>query len=459
MLLERDRIAAGATGHTTAHLTEAIDSRYRTLISRFGVQGARLAARSSRDAIDFIEATARALAIECDFRRLPGYLYSEDGDGLRELRREQRAAERAGVRCDWVEAVPLRMRHATRLPQGIRFPNQAHFHVRKYLLPLAQEFVGLGGVIHERSPVHEFADGEPCRLRLEGGEVAAADVLVLTGSPAANRVFLITKVAAYRTYAIGVRLRGRIPLEGLYWDDQDPYHYLRMQDDVLIIGGGDHKVAMGDEADAWRKLEEYAWARFDVDSIPYRWSGQVLEPVDGLPYIGLNSGSKRTWVGTGFSGNGMTFGTLSGMILADRVLGRENPYARLYEATRVKPLAGAREYLEENKDYPVCLARDWIGARATAESVEDVRAGEGKVVRVDGRPVAVYRHPGGELQAVSAVCTHLACHVRFNDAERSWDCPCHGSRFGLDGKVLTSPATEPLAPVAITARLRRRRSA
>jgi glycine/D-amino acid oxidase-like deaminating enzyme/Rieske Fe-S protein len=461
VVLEKDRIASQETGNTTAHLTEAIDARFRTINSRFGRKGGALAARASRDAIDFIERTARELLIDCSFKRVPGFLYSEEEGELGSLRKELKAAQGAGAGASWADDVPLRFKRTRRL-QGIRFSGQAQFHPRKYLLSLAHEFVARGGQIFERSAVREFEDGEPCRLHADHGEVVASEVVVTTNSPASNRLFLITKIAAYRTYAMAVRLRGRIPLgEGLYWDTAEPYHYLRLHDDLLIVGGEDHKVGMTENTDeCFDRLESYARERFDLESVAHRWSGQILEPVDGLPYIGLNSGSKHTYVATGFSGNGMTFGTISGLILADLVQGKANPYASLFKATRLKPLAGMAEFVTENKDFPLCLVKDYLGKTgpgAEAGSVAEVAPGEGRIVRVKGRPVAVYRDPEGDVRSVSAVCTHMGCLVRFNASEVSWDCPCHGSRFGVDGRVLTSPAVSPLEPVSVEAESQPRR--
>jgi Rieske Fe-S protein len=232
----------------------------------------------------------------------------------------------------------------------------------------------------------------------------------------------------------------------------EPYHYTRTQETelgtFLIVGGEDHKTGSSDNTEAaHEKLEKYARAHFGVDAFTYRWSGQIIEPADGLPFIGRNSGSRHVYVATGFSGTGMSFGTLSGMILADTVLGRPNRWAHLYTATRVKPLAQAARYLTENVDFPTHLASDRL-RRGDADRIEAIQPGEGRLVRSGGKMLAVYREQGGKLHCRSAVCTHLGCYVRWNGAEGTWDCPCHGSRFDVDGEVLNGPAISGLEPAS-----------
>jgi len=289
-------------------------------------------------------------------------------------------------------------------------------------------------------------DGEPCRLETETGTLTARDVVVATHVPL-NKFFIQTKLAHYRSYVLACRVSGAVP-EGLFWDDEDPYHYIRAQEaegeTLLIVGGEDHKTGQEDDTEAcFRSLLEYARARFDVRSVPYRWSAQVVEPVDGLPFVGRNTLSSHVYVGTGYSGTGMTFGTLAAMISSDLILGRDNPWARLFDATRVKPVAAAKEFVKENVDFPKHLVGDRL-KHAEGDSFGDVARGEGKIVEVGGKKVAAYRDASGAVHALDPVCTHLGCLVQFNDAEKSWDCPCHGSRFDSHGKVINGPATRDL---------------
>jgi Rieske Fe-S protein len=287
-------------------------------------------------------------------------------------------------------------------------------------------------------------------VHLEHGPVLhGRKVFVATHAPL-NRVFLQTKIAAYRSYVIAVK-DVRVP-DGLFWDTEDPYHYFSSFDvdgaPYFVLGGEDHKT--GTERDTPVHFDALVeWMRghgiAGGTTVPtYRWSAQVEEPVDGLPFIGRNSVSEHVYVATGFSGNGTTFGTIAAMIVTDLVLGKKNDWAELYAATRVKPISSAATYLQENIDFPMHLVTDRLHT-PEAKSVSEIRAGEGKTVRVGGERLAVYRDPQGRLHAVSSVCTHLGCIVKFNAAETTWDCPCHGSRFGIDGAVHDGPATRPLA--------------
>jgi nitrite reductase/ring-hydroxylating ferredoxin subunit len=279
--------------------------------------------------------------------------------------------------------------------------------------------------------------------------VRAHEVIVAAHVPVSNRFLVIPKLAAYRTYVVGLEMPVRDPI-GLFWDTAEPYHYIRSVSvnaaSYLIVGGHDHKVGEADDTTApFHRLEDYVRQRFGRPVAPtdFRWSGQIVMSADGLPYIGRNALSSRVFVATGFGGNGMTQGTLAGVMLADEVLGVRNVYRELFAATRIKPLAAARAFISENADYPKHLLQDRLpqpGARA----VDDIGAGEGKVVSIRGNRLAVYRNANGALSALSPVCTHLGCLVHWNTAEKSWDCPCHGSRFDPQGRVLNGPAVTAL---------------
>lgn len=444
-LLEARRLAEGATGGTTAHLTEALDARYRVLVRRFGLEGARLAAASARAANERIAAFVAEGAIECGFERVPGYLYTERREDIAEVEDEAEAARLAGAHAvlTWEVPLPFRVRRA------LRFENQAQFHVRDYLLPLAAEVVARGGHVFEGTRALDALDGEPCVVHTEGGTVRAQHVIVATNAPMNNRVMLQSKLASYRSYVVAVR-PAVPPPRGLFWDTEDPYHYARAAHvrgrDYLLVGGEDHKTGQEAHTDArYAALLDYVRARYDTSAVDYHWSAQVVETLDGLPYIGRNSFDTRVYVATGYAGNGMTFGTLAAMILSDTVLGRDNPFSELYTATRVKPFASAREFFAENVDYPAYLIGDRLRG-PEAHSPKDIRPGEGRVIEYRGERVAVYRDERGALHAVSAVCTHMGCQVHFNEAEQTWDCPCHGSRYDVKGKVLNGPAVRALAP-------------
>ena len=449
-LIEARRLGSGETGHTTAHLTEQLDTRYCVLEDHFGQQGAREAARSSRAAIDFIEAMVAELPVGFGFRRVPGFLFAETDAQRQELERELAAMQRAGVAATLIDALPLPLE----ITGAIRLDRQAQLHPMEYVRALATRFALLGGRIFEHTRMLEVDDGEPCSVHTERGVLTADDVLVLTNVPVSNRVAVLTKIAAYRTYALAARVDQRFPV-GLFADMQEPYHYLRTHDagsdTFLVVGGEDHKT--GHEEQTQRRLENlerYVKERFPSAEITHHWSGQVIEPADGLPFIGRNAGAKHVYIATGFSGTGMTFGTLAAMILSDEVLGTKNAWSELYRATRVKPLAQAREYFTENIDFPLQLLGERL-SRTYVDSFEAVAPGEAKWVRTGGRTLAVFRAENGTVHALSAVCTHLGCRVRWNRVERSWDCPCHGSRFDIHGDILNGPATKSLDEAPPTA--------
>jgi len=439
-LLEARRIGGGVTSGTTGHLTEVIDTPYRELEKRFGADGAALVAASSRVAIEQVAELDARFETRCRFERLPGYLYSERSDDRERLDEELDCMRRAGLSVGSAE-VPLPLS----IPAGIRIDNQAQFHPLKYVLALAARIPGQGSYVFEQTRVHNVDEGEPCRVHTaKGPSLRAEKVLLATHSPL-NQVVLQTKVAQYRSYVVSGRVE-HAP-HGLFWDRDDPYHYTRAYRDEsgteLIVGGEDHKTGIGENDDApFERLTAYA-ARLGLEQPKFRWSSQVVEPVDGLPFIGRNAGAEHVYVATGFSGNGLTFGTIAAMILKDACLGAKNPYSELYDPGRLKPFTRLSSFLAENVDYPLHLLSDALKA-PTARSLDEIPKEDGRIVRVSGRRVAAFRDTGGRLHVVSPICTHLGCHVAFNAAEKSWDCPCHGSRFDVDGNVLDGPASDPL---------------
>ena len=436
-IVERRRVLDGETGHTTAHLATAIDARYATLRSDFGEASARLVYESSRAAIDQIAAFVKDLNIECGFESATGYLYAEREEHLRDLHVEFEAARALGIPVSITREVPLPFPTVA----GVRFDDQAQIHPVRYLEPML-DFLAKGGCeIFEDSPVTAFEDGAPCTLATARGIISADSVILATNAPL-NLLFLQTKLAHYRTYAAAFPRVTQLD-NTLFWDTEDPYHYARSAvvdgKPYLIVGGEDHKTGQNDDTDgSFARLMEYARVHFNVGTPSHRWSGQIIAPVDGLPYIGRNSASKNVYVATGYGGNGMTFGTLAGMLLGDLVLGRVNPYRELYDPTRVKPVVSAGAYIRENVDFPSHLIGDRLAAPSA--TLEDIERNDGKVVMVNGEPVAVYRDAQGATHGLSPVCTHLGCRVKFNRAEQSWDCPCHGSRFDLAGRVVNGPA-------------------
>lgn len=451
-IIDKGKIGQGESGHTTAHLTEILDTRYSELVARFGMEKAQLVQRSSRAAIERIHTIAREFRIPCSFERVPGYLFTQDENDIAELERETDVLNRLGIRATFSRKSPLPFS----VKGAIEIENQAQFHPYDYLMGLASTVAREGGQIFEDTHALDFVEETPGRVITDNGVIVADHILIAANVPISNRYLLQTKVAAYRSYAIAVRTNSPASVKGLFWDTKDPYHYLRTQvveakgqssEELLIIGGEDHKTGMDNHPeDHFTRLEKYARDHFDVKSIPYRWSGQIIEPVDGLPYVGLNPFSQNFYVATGYAGNGMTMGTMAGMLLTDLISGMENPWASLYDATRIHLTGSITNYLKENKDFPACLLHDRI-TRAPVVNLASIKKNEGGIIRVNGETVAANRDAEGNLKFFSPACTHLGCHVQWNSAETSWDCPCHGSRFDEHGQVLNGPALAPLAEI------------
>jgi glycine/D-amino acid oxidase-like deaminating enzyme/nitrite reductase/ring-hydroxylating ferredoxin subunit len=453
VLLERARVGQGETGQTTAHVTQVFDTRFKDLTTRFGTDAARLAAQSHREAVDFIDTLADRCGLANDVTSVPAYLYSEAQDDRDALAEEADAARRLGISCAYTTSVPLPFRVAG----AVRFDEQRRLHPLRYLRSVLGLATDAGTRTFEQTPVMEVVDGQPCSVNTTGGVVRARAVFVATNVPINNRVLIQTKLTASRSYAIAVRLESPPP-DALFWDTANPYHYLRLQpaerSPLLIVGGRDHRVGMEGGDGAFDALEEYTLRHFgDVRGIRHRWSGQIIEPVDGLPYIGRNAFESHVFIATGYSGTGLTLGTLAAQMVSDAVLGRDHPCRDLYEATRI-PVTSVVEYVKENVVFPIELVKDRIAGGEREKmpaSFDSIEPGEGVVINAHSLALAASRDLHGALHVVKATCTHLGCDVRWNRAEQSWDCPCHGSRFSPEGHVLNGPAVKNLEPAPVSA--------
>jgi len=452
VILERNRCVSAETGHTSAHLSMVTDTSLGELVKAFGREHAQAVWDAGLAAIDQIDQIVRHHQIDAGFAWVDGYLHAPlttDSNGEPDrLRTEAALARELGFDAEYVDEVPLARR------PGIRFDGQARLHPRKYLTAVARELIALGGRICEGSAAEEFID-KPRSVKANGHTVRCDDIVLATHNPLvglsgmASATLSQTKLALYTTYVIAGRVpHGTMP-DALWWDTADPYRYIRIDPqrdhDLVIFGGEDHKT--GQETDTeqcYRRLEEALVAMVPGVDLTHRWSGQVIETPDGLPYIGQSP--DHQYSATGYSGNGLTFGTLSGMMIADAILGRANPWTDLFDPGRKAFTHGAWEYIKENADYPYYLIRDRF-AGPDARSLRAVKRGQGKVIERNGERVAAYRDPAGVVTLRSAVCTHMGCVVAWNSAERTWDCPCHGSRFKTDGDVMSGPAESPLPPV------------
>lgn len=456
VVVEAKEIGGGETSRTTAHLSNALDERFYELIRLFGEDGARLAAQSHGKAIDKIEEIIKDEKIDCDFVRVDGYLFATDNQQQDDMMRELEALQKIG----WMDVVMRKRSPLDTLTDFpcLEYPNQAHFHVLKYLSGIASAFIDAGGRIFTQSKIEQFDTGPVVTVVSDKGHsVAANHLVVATNTPVNDMVTMHTKQAPYRTYAIGAAVRaGDVP-DALYWDMEDPYHYVRLlkgkaakegteELDLLIVGGEDHKTGQAENLSMrFDALERWMRKHFPMaKDVVYRWSGQVYEPVDGLGFIGRNPGdSDNVYIATGDSGHGMTHGTLAGMIITDQIQGRPNPWENLYDPAR-KNSKSIGEFLKENLNVAAQF-KEFV-TPGEVEDPSEVLPGTGRIMRKGLGKVAVYCDQNGVRHQCSATCTHLGCVVHWNEVESSWDCPCHGSRFDPFGKVITGPASKDLGP-------------
>ena len=454
IVIDRGPIAGGMTSRTTAHLAPICDDGLSTLINLRGEETARLFQESQEAAVARIEENVTQLGIDCNFRRLDAFLFPAMGVEPKEARDQRQqefdAARKVGAAAELVTGVPLK---GFEKAPVLRYPNQATFHPLRYLRGLASAIRDKGGRIFANSPVvsvEELPEGGVRVSTENGGVIEAASAVVATNSPINDRFQLHTKMSPYRTYAMAFTLpRGSLP-DALFWDTGDPYHYVRMNPgpgsvDYLIAGGADHKSGEANDGDIRFEAIE-AWIRALVPSLGRevaRWSGQVLDTIDYCAFIGLNPGSKSVYVVTGDSGQGMTHGALSGLLLKDLITGTPNPWTAVYEPSRKTP-SGVINYVREN----LSVVKNFAGYVLPGElkSVDELAPGQGGILRDGLRKIAACRDMAGKLHQHTASCTHLGCEVAWNSTEQCWDCSCHGSHFAPDGTVLNGPAVLPLAP-------------
>jgi glycine/D-amino acid oxidase-like deaminating enzyme/nitrite reductase/ring-hydroxylating ferredoxin subunit len=448
-VIDRRRCGGLDSGLTTAHVTCVTDLDLAEMVKAFGRDHARAVWDAGAGAIDQIETIVDDEQVECEWVRVPGYKHLPRGahadTDLARLQAEAALANELGFDATFLDVVPF-----IGTP-GVEIADQGKFHPRKYLAALAALVDGSGSYIFEQTEAGEISDA-PLKVEANGHSITCGHVVIATHTPLmgktglASALALQTKLYLYTSYVVGGRVaNGALP-EACFWDTVDPYHYLRVDPhrdfDYVILGGEDHKTGQEPDPPArFRALHATARELMPGIEITHHWSGQVVETNDGLPFIGETSPGQ--FAATGYAGNGMTFGTLAGMMARDYVLGRQNPWQGLFDVGRTKIKGGAWDYLKENVDYPYYMIRDWL-AGPEGKSLSAVKRGEGKILDLKGGPVAAYRNARGKVTLLSPVCTHLGCRVSWNAAESTWDCPCHGSRFSSTGAVLSGPAESPL---------------
>jgi glycine/D-amino acid oxidase-like deaminating enzyme/nitrite reductase/ring-hydroxylating ferredoxin subunit len=451
VVLDRGRIAGGMTARTTAHLTSQSDDGFETLIRTRGLEAAKDFYASHSAAIDRIEEVQQEERIECDFRRVNGYLFPAVGSDPSELTSEFDATKQVGMPIGRHTGVPFKGLEDVRC---LRYPNLATFHPLRYLRGVASALQRKGGFLFADTLVTEIKEqaGGVTVHTANGGTVSGAQAVVATNSPINDRFALHTQLAPYRTYAMAVTVDPDSIEDALYWDTLDPYHYVRLQNgrgktQYLIVGGADHKT--GEADDGWARFEGLeSWIRAllpKLGNITHRWSGQILDPIDYSAFIGRNPGNQNIFVHTGDSGQGITHGVVGSLLLKRLILGQDAPWAAFYDPSRVS-LAAAKNFLAEN----VTAVKNFAEYVAPGElsSTDELKPGQGAILREGLSKVAAYRDDKGVLHRCTATCTHAGCHVHWNSLERCWDCPCHGSHFAVDGTALNAPAVNPLPPAA-----------
>jgi glycine/D-amino acid oxidase-like deaminating enzyme/nitrite reductase/ring-hydroxylating ferredoxin subunit len=450
VILEADQVVQGVSGASTAKLTSQHGLIYERLTRQLGEEKARLYGHANEAAIARIETRARDLGIECEFRRLPAFIYTEDPDRAQKLRDEADAAWNLGLPASFVDETPLPFPVAG----AVRFENQAQFHPRKYLLGVLRSIVdGRRCQLFENVRVRSIEDKKPCVVKTEGGqEIRANAVIVATHFPIGDHSLYSVRLIPHRSYLVAVRPEKELP-EGIFVSDQEPVHSIRPRwaenvgdQPLLLVLGEGHRVGEpgGDEVERFRRVERFARERLGTGPAEFYWTTHDLWAVDGVPFIGKFSPmSSRVFAATGFGGWGNSHGEVAAQLIADLIEERENPLESVYTCARVKPIASAKDLASNALHAAQHLVADRLKSAAELESL---RPGEGKIVELDGHKVAASRDATGTVWAVSAACSHMGCVLQWNASEQSWDCPCHGSRFGSDGRVLHGPAVSGLEP-------------
>lgn len=441
ILLEGARLGSGQTGRTTAHLTYQPEDQLKNLIKQHDMQTLSLFMQAHRQAIDVMEDTVFQENIGCDFKRTSSYLFLGNHDTHETLTEEVKLAKDLNVELQFMSHVP----GFPNLGPAVHYPYQGKFHPLKYMAGLIRTLHDLDVAIFENSHVKEFktySQGTKV-ITNEGYEVEASYLVVATDSPVNNRFYIHTKQAAYRTYVVGLKINKTIEIP-LLCDTGDPYHYIRTQGDLLLVGGEDHRTGQPTDGDPFARLEHWARVRFPwLGEVNYRWSGQVFEPTDEMGFIGRNPGiGQNVFIATGSSGMGMTHGTIASLLIPDLIEGKENSWEKIFDPSRVN-LKGAKEFVKENSNIALQYT-DWIRPTDLKDQ-QELAPDEGGILREGLHPTCIYHTSGDEFEKKSAVCTHLGGIVHWNDIEKTWDCPCHGSRFNTHGEVIEGPALNNLA--------------
>lgn len=450
VILEAHSIGFGTTSGTTAHLNTVFDNPYKQMISDFGKEHSAKVARLSEQAISLIEKNISTYEIECGFERVTGYVFAADESQEKIVDDMYEGTKEVNVAIEYTDKIPV----AIPFTKAVEIPGQAKFNPADYICGLAKAFRAAGGMIMENCVVSNVEEKDDAVYVT--GENAAITckhfVWATHTTPGIN--LLSFRLAPYRSYVIAAPLSDKsAEFSGLVYDAADPYHYLRMQEvngiNYLIAGGEDHKTAHEENTEIpFRKLEAYVRKYFSITEPIRKWSSQFYEPADGLAYIGLMPTGERVYTATGYGGNGMIYSCIAAIVLRDMIIGEDSPYKDLFSPSRLKPVAGFTNFVKENADVVKEMVTGWFSQEKIHE-LSDMAAGEGKIVKYDGHKMGLYKDDNGGVHAVSATCKHAGCTIGWNPSEKSWDCPCHGARYDIDGTMITGPATSSLKPIDV----------
>lgn len=444
LLIDAHNIGYGTTGGTSSHINTFADTTFKEAENAFGEDGARQFAGAVNSGFDIIRKNLKTYDIECDFEEKPGYVYAEDDDQVKQLENFYDGTVKVNVPISYVEKIPI----SIPFKKAVLLPGQAQFHPLKYIQGLLEAYIAAGGLMVENMKIEKIKTEDGIHAASSGEMIyKSRNIIYATHIPPGVNVFSFT-CAPYRSYVLAVKLKDDSYPKALLYDMRDPYHYLRSHiidgQELLLIGGNDHKTGHDDPEKAFEDLEKYAQKYFNISSVKYRWSSQYYIPVDGLPYVGqIPFYADGIYCATGYNGNGMMLGSVSAEILAETILGKQHPFAELFSTTRIKPVDGFTEFIKENADVVYHFVADRLSFDEK-DSLKGLKPGTGKVVKLDGKKVAAFRDENGEIHALDPVCTHAGCIVNWNQEEKSWDCPCHGARYGIDGRVLNGPADRDL---------------
>ena len=449
LVLEAKNICYGTTGGTTAHLNTFLDTPYHTIQKKFSKEIAKQVAHAAAEALNLVRENIERFEINCGFREANAFLFATNKDQEEELDEISEASAAAGLEVMYSETIPV----SIPFTKAISVSNQAQFHPVRYVYALANAFEEMGGTIIQQCRVTDLKEGTPLTIETSSGNFVAGQLIYATHTPPGINLLQI-RCVPYRSYAMAVELEDLSYPDELTYDMEDPYHYYRTQDidgrPYLIAGGKDHKTGKEENTEArLMALEATIRGNFKVRKILHKWSSQYFEPGDGLPYIGkLPGNDNNVFVATGFGGNGMTYSHVAAIILRDIITREANPAIQtdLFSPGRIKPVAGFTSFIAHQAD----VAKNYLGRLSDGEQISqvaEIAPGEGRIVEFDSKKIGIYKNETGELFAVSPVCAHLKCEVRWNGAEKSWDCPCHGARYDITGAVITGPAEAPLGKI------------